>query len=900
MKKVSVIIPSYNVGSFIERCIDSVIKQSLSDIEIICVDAGSNDGTIQVIMDKAKIDERIRVVHSDVKSYGYQVNLGLSLSKGEYIGIVESDDYIDKNMYETLFGLAKDNDADIVKADYNRIIDVDGEELSTGISIFDNRNYYGKVIKPDGMEGEMIFSRDCNIWSGIYKREFLVKNNILCNETPGAAFQDIGFVLQTLCTTSRIVYHNVPKYQYRYMREGASTLNPNVLKFVYQETKYILQNVRIRKNTRFPLVMKRLCDIFMHEYGRMASKLGYESDCVKKYHNKLRDIFREYSIDQPAFTLLLNKPKVVATLQTRIDQCNEQFENKFLNKYRGKDIVIIGYGQRGKKLRNFCNMLGLKVKAVGDNRPSGEADYPDVCVKKYPSAYYLIASKFSARELYFQLTKLGISENKIEVYNPMVKIINYGAGKIGSRCEKFFTRHNIAPICFLDASTQKEGTFVGNVPVLKAEDIFALGTSPLLKGSVFFISTALGSDEIKKHMVSAGIAPHDIYAYDKQQELISFIMKNLVPYVRDNRKKGDGKWENVFFDLGNGVVLGGVESWSIDMGNFLKNKGMNVHYIAPCYETDIYRLSPKDVIGIVGKSDFYMLEYCLKVSNMFAKKDKFVYICNFYNIILDLLVWLKRNWQMDIKIIAVVHNDMDGYYDSYSKYIDEIDQILYMSQRQKYILNNRYLLPNDKLTFLGWQIPCKQVLDRTWSSEKNVLKIGYAGRLEKIQKRSDLLLSLIMSLLKKRIDIRFTIAGDGTYRKSMEEELKKQGLDGKVDFLGQLPKEKMLSFWETQDVMVSCSDWEGNSISKSEAMAAGTVPVVTNTSGALDDIDDGENGYVVPVGDIKKMVEVVEEIYWHRDLLPRLGMAAHKRIVRNNGKINLRDFWNGILDCDIK
>ena len=81
---VSVIMPSYNVGDYIRECIESVIRQTLKEIEIICVDSRSTDGTLDVLKEYAAKDNRITLLHSDVKSYGHQVNMGLAAAKGEY------------------------------------------------------------------------------------------------------------------------------------------------------------------------------------------------------------------------------------------------------------------------------------------------------------------------------------------------------------------------------------------------------------------------------------------------------------------------------------------------------------------------------------------------------------------------------------------------------------------------------------------------------------------------------------------------------------------------------------------------------------------------------------------------------------------------------------------------
>ena len=116
--KVSVIMPSLNVVNYIEDCIDSVINQNMKDIEIICVDAYSTDGTLEKLCDYQKADSRIIIIKSDVKSYGYQVNLGITAAKGEYIAIIETDDLIKEGMLSELYQKAKNNNLDYIKCEF--------------------------------------------------------------------------------------------------------------------------------------------------------------------------------------------------------------------------------------------------------------------------------------------------------------------------------------------------------------------------------------------------------------------------------------------------------------------------------------------------------------------------------------------------------------------------------------------------------------------------------------------------------------------------------------------------------------------------------------------------------------------------------------------------------------
>lgn len=89
--KISVIMPSLNVSKYIKQCLQSVLNQTLEDIEIICVDGGSTDETLDIIQQYVKKDNRVKLIHSDIKSYGYQINLGIKEACGDYIGIIGKD-----------------------------------------------------------------------------------------------------------------------------------------------------------------------------------------------------------------------------------------------------------------------------------------------------------------------------------------------------------------------------------------------------------------------------------------------------------------------------------------------------------------------------------------------------------------------------------------------------------------------------------------------------------------------------------------------------------------------------------------------------------------------------------------------------------------------------------------
>ena len=116
MKKVSVIVPVFNTGEYLGECLESLLHQSLDDIEIICIDDKSTDDTTTIVAEYAKRDKRIKLIKQR-KNQGVSIarNTGLDAAKGEYIGFVDPDDYIDLNFYGKLYATATESGADIVK-----------------------------------------------------------------------------------------------------------------------------------------------------------------------------------------------------------------------------------------------------------------------------------------------------------------------------------------------------------------------------------------------------------------------------------------------------------------------------------------------------------------------------------------------------------------------------------------------------------------------------------------------------------------------------------------------------------------------------------------------------------------------------------------------------------------
>lgn len=235
--KVSVVMPSLNVADYIEECIESVLGQTLEEIELICVDAGSTDGTLEILRAYEKQYDNIRVIHSEKKSYGYQVNIGFKEARGKYVGIVETDDYIAPQMYERLFATAESYNLDFVKADFCKF---NGNKI--------NRKFYPYHIVQDGYFYNRVlwvgdeldaFNGSIFPWAGIYRTTFLRENNIKLNETPGASYQDNGLAFQVYAYGKRGFFLNESFYYLRREEQNASYYATDKVKEVFNEFNFI-------------------------------------------------------------------------------------------------------------------------------------------------------------------------------------------------------------------------------------------------------------------------------------------------------------------------------------------------------------------------------------------------------------------------------------------------------------------------------------------------------------------------------------------------------------------------------------------------------------------------------------------------------------------------------------
>ncbi|MCI8659515.1 MAG: glycosyltransferase [Lachnospiraceae bacterium] len=437
MPKISIIMPSLNVADYIRESVESVISQTLTDIEILCIDAGSTDGTLQILEKYARQDPRIQIIHSDKKSYGYQINLGIDMALGEYLGIVETDDYIAANMYEELYKTAEERNLDFVKAGFDVFVTPGAEE-----------SYHLSVSLPDCNQvisseyfTERELSSDIYIWNGIYKLSFLREHGVRLNESPGAAFQDSGFRYLADINLRRGMFLDQSFYRYRRDNGSSSTYNPNCVKYNLAECRYLRRRIEedgITERKIRSFIARETVMMALEPYLTFRG-VGEPDDGTREALDEFRRIIRG---DREAGLLRQEEMFPKHWLEMRLFTENpEAFEayiticaearyapyRHFIRKMSGqKQIVVFGAGKVAAYALCLMRMNGIEtIQAFCDNdQTRWGSQYlgyailsPEEALRRYPKAHYLITNRAHGRKIREQIGGQGVTGQNVSVYS---------------------------------------------------------------------------------------------------------------------------------------------------------------------------------------------------------------------------------------------------------------------------------------------------------------------------------------------------------------------------------------------------------------------------------------------------------------------------------------------------
>jgi glycosyltransferase involved in cell wall biosynthesis len=205
--KISVVIPVYNVEKYIKECLDSVINQTYKNLQIILVDDGSTDNSGEICDEYASKDNRITVIHQENQGAGAAKNSGIELATGEYLSLIDSDDYIELNYYETLLSVMKNYNADVVQCLFYNVF----------VNKSHKRNYNfpspkNRKLRTKQFLFEMLYDwKYAVFWNKLFKTELLKNNRFPF----GRKIDDEFFTYKLICNAKSIVNINDSLYNYR-------------------------------------------------------------------------------------------------------------------------------------------------------------------------------------------------------------------------------------------------------------------------------------------------------------------------------------------------------------------------------------------------------------------------------------------------------------------------------------------------------------------------------------------------------------------------------------------------------------------------------------------------------------------------------------------------------------
>lgn len=222
--KVSIIVPIYNVEKYLDRCMESLLNQTLKDIEIIMVDDGSPDNCPKMCDEYAKKDKRVKVIHKKNGGLGFARNSGLDIATGEYVAFVDSDDFTDTDAYRCLYETAKERGADVVYAGFHS----QQSDLSETTFFTLDKEWVGKDIL--SFLGEMLYNDkpqeeniSMSMWNAIYRRSVIENNHIRFKSEREVLSEDAVFHMSLLPLCKKVVC--IPKIFYHYCYNGESLTN---------------------------------------------------------------------------------------------------------------------------------------------------------------------------------------------------------------------------------------------------------------------------------------------------------------------------------------------------------------------------------------------------------------------------------------------------------------------------------------------------------------------------------------------------------------------------------------------------------------------------------------------------------------------------------------------------
>ena len=338
MPKVSIIIPFNNVENYISECLDSVLNQTLKDIEVICINDASTDKTLKIVKQYANKDERIKLIElSERKGQGYARNRGIEIATGEYIGFVDSDDFIKHDMYDVLYNKAKENDNDITMCQSVEYDDVTGKYIQSDYYSLAPLNSFSDNVFTAEDSKQVILDINVALWNKIYKRSYLLGIGEKFPE--GFIYEDLPFFFGTYLPAKKIQVVWQEFYVYRVNRKNSTMQQFN--NKILDRLPMVSLTYEKMKNTPFLDDMKKSLQ------GWIINDLFHRYSLLKEHYQKeffflMKKVFQNLEIENVEdvyWKRVYHFQGYLLVMNNSFEDFNQKVFNEYLDIHRIEDRI---------------------------------------------------------------------------------------------------------------------------------------------------------------------------------------------------------------------------------------------------------------------------------------------------------------------------------------------------------------------------------------------------------------------------------------------------------------------------------------------------------------------------------------------------------------------------------
>lgn len=461
------------------------------------------------------------------------------------------------------------------------------------------------------------------------------------------------------------------------------------------------------------------------------------------------------------------------------------------------------------------------------------------------------------------------------------KVIVFGTGTGAKKVKGILESMQYKILFYVDNNSNKWGTIIDGLVVRSPEDILETKCEyDIVIASVYF-------KEIETQLIDMGV--HQKKIWSRESLILKYIDENINALAKelDVSESLELQDDLVVFDLGEGLNLGGVETWSETLAQRFVTKGKKILLFTKDNNEKSERLE-RYVKRFKLEYENYIPSIIAIARELIHVKPKVV-VTNWLSQIFFATYLVNKLSEQKIRIISMLHNNLTATFQKNAFLSRYIDAHMCVSKDIMERCKNEFDIPVEKLYYKESPIVYEDSFEKRYVTRENVVQIAFAARITKKLKRADLVVPLAEKLLAKKVSFCINVAGNGEYFESLKEEIRKKGLQNHVKLLGMIPHTEMNKYWKQNDIYLNLSETEGASIAMLEAMSYGLIPVVTDVSGVNEYVVHGKNGFISKVNDIANIAGNIEYLISNKHLFSEMGEYSRREVKE---KCSVEDYVN--------